>query len=310
MPNIIAVTGATGFIGRNLCRHLLAAGFHIRALVRLPAAAQALRQDGIELVHGALHDRASLAALADGATAVIHLAGSVRGTTQEQFDRVNVDGARLLLRVLEGRANPPALLLMSSLAAREPQLSFYANSKRRGEQILQQEAKRVNWIALRPPAVYGPGDKELAPLLRLAARGFLPTVGSADARFSLLFVDDLSSAVLAWLRSKQPVQGIFTLDDGTEGGYDWQLVATTIAQLCDRPVRTVAVPAWLLNLFANANNACARLLHYAPMLTPAKLRELRHRDWVCNGIALQTELAWQPSITLADGLKSTPGWFD
>lgn len=308
MPNAIAVTGATGFIGRNLCRHLLAAGYRTRALVRSPKTAQALDHEGVELVHGALDDRASLTKLIDGVEAVIHLAGSVRGTTQKQFDRVNVDGVRQLLRVLESATNPPAMLLMSSLAAREPQISFYATSKRRGEQVLQQEAKRVNWTALRPPAVYGPGDKELLPLFRLAARGFLPLAGAADARFSLLFVDDLSNAVLAWLRSQQPAQGIYTLEDGTQNGYDWHAVAASIEHACKRPVRLVALPTWLLDLFANANNACARLLHYAPMLTPAKLRELRHPDWVCDGAALQAALAWRPAVTLAEGLQRTPGW--
>ncbi|MGI9294469.1 MAG: NAD-dependent epimerase/dehydratase family protein, partial [Pseudomonadales bacterium] len=130
----------------------------------------------------------------------------------------------------------------------------------------------------------------------------------ADARFSLLFVDDLSSAVLAWLRTQQPTQGIYTLDDGTQGGYDWHAVATAIEHACHRPVRLVALPTWLLDLFANANNACARLLQYAPMLTPAKLRELRHSDWVCDGAALQAALGWRPAITLADGLRHTPGW--
>ncbi|MGI9286834.1 MAG: NAD-dependent epimerase/dehydratase family protein [Pseudomonadales bacterium] len=308
MPNIIAVTGATGFIGNNLCRRLLTDGFCVRALVRSPTAAQALQQHGVELIPGTLDDRASLVDLADGVAAVIHLAGSVRGATQKQFDRVNVDGVRQLLKVLESAASPPQLLLMSSLAARESQLSYYASSKRRGEQVLQQEANHVNWTALRPPAVYGPGDKELMPLFRLAARGLLPLAGSADARFSLLFVDDLSSAVLAWLHNQQPAQGIYTLDDGTPGGYDWHAVAATVEKVCMRPVRLVALPAWIVDLFANTNNACARLLHYAPMLTPAKLRELRHRDWVCDGTALQTTLNWRPAVTLADGLQPTLGW--
>ncbi len=308
MQSIVAVTGATGFLGRNLCRHLLAAGFHIRALVRSPVAAQALQQQGVELIQGSLDDRSSLARLTENAAAVIHLAGSVRGATQQQFDRVNVDGVRSLLAVLESATKPPALLLMSSLAAREPQLSYYATSKRRGEQVLQQEARRVKWTVLRPPAVYGPGDKELLPLFRLAARGLLPLAGSANARFSLLFVDDLSQAVLAWLQSKQGAGKTYTLDDGTPNGYNWHTVAEIIEHACLRRVRLVALPGWLMNGFANVNNAGARLLHYSPMLTPAKLRELRHADWVCDGAALQAALNWRPATKLADGLRSTPDW--
>ncbi len=308
MQDVVAVTGATGFIGRNVCRQLLAAGFHVRALVRSPGAAHAMQQQGLELIHGALNDRASLIGLTDNVAAVVHLAGSVRGATQQQFDRVNVDGVKSLLDVLESAATPPALLMLSSLAAREPRLSFYATSKRRGEQVLQQQARRVNWTVLRPPAVYGPGDKELLPLFRLAARGLLPLAGAASARFSLLFVDDLSYAVLAWLKSKQTAGQIYTLDDGTPTGYDWHSVAATIEHVCQRRVRLVALPEWLMDAVANVNNAASRVLDYAPMLTPAKLRELRHLDWVCDGTALQAALDWRPKVQLADGLQRTPGW--
>ncbi len=305
MQSIVAVTGATGFIGRNLCRHLLAAGYHIRALVRSPAAAQGLQQQGVELVQGSLDDHGSLARLTENATAVVHLAGSVRGATQQQFDGVNVDAVRHLLEVLESAAEPPALLLMSSLAAREPQLSFYATSKRRGEQVLQEEANRVAWTVLRPPAVYGPGDKELLPLFRLAARGLLPLAGTAEARFSLLFVDDLCDAIVAWLKRQQATNSIYTLDDGTPNGYDWHAVAQAIEQDCSRSIRLLTVPTWLLDGVANVNNAAAQLLRYAPMLTPAKLRELRHSDWVCDSVDLQATLNWQPTVALADGIQRT-----
>lgn len=305
MQSVVAVTGATGFIGRNLCRHLLAAGYQIRALARSPAAAQNLLQQGAEPVLGALDDAASLQRLVVGATAVIHIAGSVRGTTQRQFDSVNVDAVRHLLAVLESAAEPPALLMMSSLAAREPQLSFYATSKRRGEQVLQEQADRVAWTVLRPPAVYGPGDTELLPLFRLAARGVLPLAGTAKARFSLIFVDDLCDAMLAWLKNRQGTRKTYTLDDGTPNGYDWHAVARAIEHSCNRSVRLLPVPEWLLNGVANSNNAAARLLRYAPMLTPAKLRELRHADWVCDGDDLQATLPWQPTVALADGIRRT-----
>lgn len=275
----------------------------MRALVRSPAAADNLREQGAELVHGALHDRDSLARLTCDVAAVVHLAGSVRGTTQRQFDRVNVQGVRHILQTLEQSTTPPDLLLVSSLAAREPQLSFYAASKRQGEQLLQREARRVRWTVLRPPAVYGPGDKELLPLFRMAARGLLPLAGSAEARFSLLFVDDLSNAILAWLRNRPPAQRIYTLDDGAPGGYDWHGVAAAIEQVCGRKVKLLALPGGMLDLFARVNHASARLTRRAPMLTPAKLRELRHPDWVCDGVELREALGWRPEFTLVNGLQ-------
>jgi len=308
MSELVAVTGATGFIGGALCARLAAAGYRVRALVRSARRARALPAAAVETVTGSLEDADSLRALAEGAAAVLHCAGAVRGATRAQFDRVNVEGVRRLLAVLESQPEPPRLLSLSSLAAREPQLSFYAGSKYRGEQVLAREARKVAWIALRPPAVYGPGEKELLPLFRTMARGIAPVPGSPTARFSMLFVDDLAAAVLAWLACERPARGIYTLEDGRSGGYDWFAVAEIVSRLCGRPVRLMRIPAGLLAIPAWLNRTAARLFGYAPMLTPEKLNELRHPDWVCDSGALSEAIGWQPQVQLEEGLARTPGW--
>ena len=308
MTQIIAVTGASGFIGQAVCNRLTDAGYPVRALVRahgkmvLPASGMVTR------VTGSLEDTTSLDALVKNAAAVVHCAGAVRGATQQQFDRVNVDGVRRLLQVLENRNASARLLTLSSLAAREPQLSYYAASKYKGEQVLINEARKVSWMALRPPAVYGPGDRELLPLFRLMARGIAPLPGSPDARFSMIFVDDLADAVLAWLQCECFTSGVYTIDDGTVGGYNWFDVAAMVARLCRRPVRTLRIPGWMLGIPAHVNRAASRLFGYAPMLTPEKLRELRHPDWVCDSTGLKETLNWTPRVRLEEGLQRTPGW--
>jgi nucleoside-diphosphate-sugar epimerase len=304
----IAITGATGFIGRRICSRLLEARCRVRALVRSPRRASERLPDTVELIEGSLADPDRLTELVDGADGVVHCAGAVRGATREQFDRVNVDGVRALLRALQAQPQPPRLLSLSSLAAREPGLSHYAASKRRGEQVLAEEAGKVAWVALRPPAVYGPGDTELLPLFRAMARGLAPVPGSPVARFSMLYVDDLAGAVLAWVNARDLRGGVYSLEDGRKGGYDWPDVAEIVSGICGRRVRLLPVPAWLLNALAATNSLAARVLGYAPMLTPEKLRELRHPDWVCDSEALQAELGWRPCFPLEAGLRATPGW--
>jgi len=306
----IAVTGATGFIGATICRALHEAGFGVRILARSPQRARALGDSVHDTVQGDLHDRDALARLVDGAFAVVHCAGVVRGACQADFDRVNVQGVENLVTVMSAAlpAGASRLLSLSSLAAREPSLSFYANSKYRGEQVLRDQAADLHWMALRPPAVYGPGDRELLPLFRLMARGIAPVPGKPDARFSMLHVEDIAALVLAWLRQPTPAGGVFALDDGKAGGYSWQEVSAAVAQLCQRRVRIIGVPAPVLNIPAWINRGLARLFGYAPMLTPEKLRELRHPDWVCDNRALQQVIDWRPRYQLQAGLASTPGW--
>ena len=103
------------------------------------------------------------------------------------------------------RACPPAprFLLMSSLAARMPQLSDYAASKRRGELAVEAAPENLRWTVLRPPAVYGPGDRELLPLFRWVARGIAPLPAGGGGRFSLLYVDDLATRGRALARRRR-----------------------------------------------------------------------------------------------------------
>jgi len=308
MSEWIAVTGATGFIGQAICRRLHNTGWQVRALVRSKARMSVLQGVVDEWVPGDLGDRDALNQLCMNAVAVVHCAGVVRGVDAQAFDRVNVDGVRNLVEVMSAQTQPARLLCFSSITAREPGLSFYAASKRRGEQVLEQQADVLDWIALRPPAVYGPGDREMLPLFRLMAKGIAPVFGEKDARFSMIHVEDIARLVDCWVQCGPLANSIYSLHDGKQGGYNWDDVTTIVSRLCQRPVRALSIPPFLLSAPAWINRALARWLGYAPMLTPEKLRELRHPDWVCDNDAIQKVLDWQPELQLEEGLKNTPGW--
>lgn len=300
----VAITGATGFIGRQLCCSLIEQGFRVRALVRAPERAASLRRAGIELVPGDLATDAAIQHLLSDSSAVIHCAGSVRGRTFADFAPANVCGMAQLCAAL--RRHPQCrLLALSSLAAREPGLSPYAASKRAGEEVLLDSGIDNPWAILRPPAVYGPGDRELLPLFRLMARGLAPVPGQLSDRFSMLYVDDLIAAVTAWLRADAPPPGIFSLSDPTDAGYSWAEILTIAGATFGRRVRRLPLPAMALDAVARVNWLGAAALGYAPMLTPAKLRELRHPDWVCGWRELAAALDWQPRVALAEGLRLT-----
>lgn len=308
MSEWVAVTGATGFIGQAVCRLLHDAGWRVRALVRSRTGTQVLQGAVDEWVVGDLADCEALNRLCSNVVAVVHCAGVVRGVDAQAFDRVNVEGVHNLVGVMSSHARPARLLCFSSITAREPGLSFYAASKYRGEQVLEQEASALNWIALRPPAVYGPGDREMLPLFRLMAKGIAPVFGEKDARFSMIHVEDIARLVGLWLQSGSIANGIYSLHDGKRGGYNWDDVTSIVSRLCGRPVRPITIPSFALSVPAWINRSLARRLGYAPMLTPEKLCELRHPDWVCDNDAIRQVLDWQPGLQLEEGLKNTPGW--
>jgi len=295
----VAVTGATGFIGHVLLQSLVKDGWKVRALTRAPRVSD----EFIQWIPGDLDDPIALQSLVKDVSAIVHCAGLVRGSSLKEFTHTNVEGTSNLVRISVQQHPPPRFLLISSLAAREPNLSWYANSKYMAEQLLADSSGVMPWTVFRPTAVYGPGDKELSPLFRATRYGILPMVGSQASRYSLLHVSDLVSAILCWLSTNVHAQGIYELDDGMPGGYDCKSLTSIAQEVWGRPVRCFFLPTLLVLLFANINLWLARVLRYAPMLTPGKVREIRHPDWVCDISPLTQALpCWHPCVRLRDAL--------
>ncbi|PCI60710.1 MAG: RmlD substrate-binding protein [Gammaproteobacteria bacterium] len=301
---LIALTGATGFIGSTLLTKLTDNGWHVRSLYRHKKGRTPKKSAGVEWLAGELNDENTLDTLVNDVDVVIHCAGAVRGINQTDFDQVNEAGALQIAKAVSRQARVPKFLLLSSLAAREPQLSFYAGSKWRGEQAIKSALKDFNWTIIRPPAVFGPGDKELLPLFQSIAKGFAPIPAGKNRRFSMIYVDDVASAIIHCISNDIGCGKTYEIDDGQPNGYDWDKVLTISAKVLRNgaAVRKIPVPITLLNLFALINFNLAKLLGYAPMLTPGKINEITHTNWVCNHKEFDQMNGWQPTFGLETGL--------
>lgn len=299
MPGLVALTGATGFIGSEILRNLVNHGYQVRALTRKHRE----KENSVQWVLGDLNNKAALCQLVEGVDAVIHCAGSVRGNSLEDFVRTNVDGTSNLVQAAEQQATVPRFLLISSLAAREPELSWYAKSKLMAEQFVVNYSGSERWIIFRPTAVYGRGDKELKPVFNATRHGFLPVVGEESNRISLLHVDDFVAAIQCWLSLSLPVNGVYELGDGSSGGYSYQSIAGITQEVWKRPVRCLKIPLSAVCAVAHANLVLSKMFHYAPMLTPGKVKELQHSNWLCdNSPLLKAMPGWKPKISLRAAL--------
>lgn len=306
MRDVVALTGATGFIGSAIARRLIQGGWRVRALFRSASLTSRLAGSSLQWIRGTLEDHDCLESLIDDADVVVHCAGAVRGIAEADFYRTNVEAVSRLAHIAAGRSPIPRFLLISSLAAREPEVSPYAASKRMGELALSAVAG-LQWTALRPPVVYGPDDRAMRPLLRLMLHGIAPILGQQSARFSLLYVEDLAEAVIQWLTGNVQEKRAFELDDGHPKGYSWDEVVETFQQLRGRRVLHFQVPEPIMNIVAKLNNMAASMIGYAPMFTPGKVREFRHPDWVCDNAPFLRVTDWTPRVRLKDGLRLTLG---
>ena len=271
----------------------------MRALTR---GKKPLEGDRLAWIEGSLQETSALDELLHGTTHLVHLAGRVRGNTSEEFVRTNTDATCRLVGRCAQMQRPPRFLFISSLAARHPELSYYANSKHLAELCLREESSGLEWTVFRPPAVYGPGDTEVRPLLRLASKGVFIAPTQLDHRLSLIHVRDLVDAITAWIDSSDAGGKIFELSDPAVHGYDWHQIVQILSEHYRRRVRPLRVPRILLALTGSINLGLGRLIGRPTFLSPGKAREFTHPDWVADSSAAQQALNWQPHIELAQGL--------
>lgn len=275
MGKTIAITGATGFAGGHAAAELLKRGHRLVALVRDPARA---RLDGdVRIVKGDLENSAALADLLRGADAVVHLAGAIMALTRRDYFNVNERGTAAVAAAAE-QAGVHRFVHVSSLAAREPQLSAYAASKRAAE--LGLDTSR-NAIILRPPVVYGPGDRGTLPLIAALTRPIAMIPGRREARFSLIHAEDLARVIADAVESG--ARGYFELSDGTAGGYGWADLIAAAQRVEGMSIRPVFLPKFLPAAAALAASGISRLTGKPGMVSPGKIAELYHGDWVARG---------------------------
>ncbi len=291
------MTGGTGFVGARLLDAATAHGHQVRALTRRPMPP---RPD-IEWVRGALDQPAALAALTEGVDAVIHVAGVISGFTAADFDACNVQGTQSILDAATA-AGVGKFVHVSSLAAREPKLSLYGASKAKSEVLVARSP--LPWAIVRPPAVYGPGDKETLELFKMAKRGIvlLPPAG----RLSLIHVDDLVSLLLALAAPGSPTGVTIEADDGRPGGWTHKEFAQALAASLNRKAVSLSMPAAMLKFGAKAD----RLIRgKSAKLTADRAAYFNHPDWVADPAKAASPTLWEPRIATRDGLASTAAWY-
>ena len=293
----LAVTGGTGFVGSHLVDAALAAGHQVNALTRRDQPARA----GLVWVRGSLDDRAALEALVGDADAIIHVAGVISAPDAATFEHGNVAGTLAMLAAATA-GGVKRFVHVSSLAAREPKLSLYGASKARAEELV--ESSGLDWAIVRPPAVYGPGDKETLELFKMAKRGqiYLPPSG----KLSLIHVDDLARLLIAFAHRGAPKKIVIEPDDGRPGGWSHREFGAALGAAVGVRARSVHTPRFLLAIGSRID----RLVRgKGAKLTPDRVAYFCHPDWVARSDHAPPADLWRPRIESEVGLRQTAEWY-
>lgn len=295
---IIALTGATGFVGQAVLDVALASGFEVRALTRRQQPERA----GVQWVGGDLENTASLAELVHGAEAVIHVAGVVNAPDAAGFEAGNVAGTLNLIEAAVGEG-VRRFVHVSSLSAREPELSAYGASKARAEKLVM--ASPLDWTIVRPPAIYGPRDKEMFELFRVARWGFIPMPKAGRA--SMIHVEDLARLLVALEPAGLSVTGhVFEPDDGKPQGWEHFELGLAIGWALGKRPRVIGLSPAMLHRAARIDNF---LRGPRAKMTLDRAAYISHPDWVVSPEAVPPRALWQARIETRAGLKATAQWY-
>ena len=318
----ILLTGANGFVGSHVAEALLEGGYAIRCLLRSHSRPQWIESLPVDIQRADYADVNSLHKVLEDCQAVLHFGGATRAPDREGYFRANTSTTLSLLdAAAHACPNLRLFLLCSSQAALGPSPSLdplsedappqpitaYGQSKLAAEEHCRQYEGRFPIVILRPPAIYGPRDKDILIFFRTIRWGISPIIGSGERYFSLVHVLDVARITRMILERKPGDFRIYHVTDGAI--HRWDEVSQEIARALDkRPVR-VRIPLGLAAGISGILSKWSTLAGRVATLNREKLKDLLQQYWLISARRAEEELGYTPSYDLEKGIEMTARWY-
>jgi nucleoside-diphosphate-sugar epimerase len=248
---------------------------------------------------------------------VFHLAGLTSAVDDSRYNAINVEGTRNVIEAMRRGAPTARLLLASSLAAAGPSsgkrplyetdqaspVSPYGKSKLAAEKIVEESGRA--YIIVRPPAVYGPRDKDILAAFRMAARGIALRIAPESQLLSMVHVGDLVRGMLQAV--ERDGKGTYYMTDGMV--HTWGSILDTIARALGTKPRVVGIPYGIADLVSRTERLRAALMGTKPLITPGRIVELAQARWTCDDTFARLDIDYESLISLPDGIRQTADWY-
>ena len=329
----IFVTGGTGFVGSHLVDALRSAGHDVCLLVRDTAKAERLftRADPpsaaaaapFRIAQGDLNDVDAIRSGCKGVDVVFHLAGLTAARNKEEFLAINSHATRTLATVV-GQAAPSLqrFVFVSSLAAAGPTqrgvplteqstsrpVSDYGWSKLAGEEAVKSSG--LPWTIVRPPTVYGPRDREVLKVFKLARRGLALFFGDGSQELSFIYAPDLAEWLVRSASADTERRAYFASHDDIRTSKEFAFaVHQAVYPNTSKNPLAIGLPPGVARSVLWMIGTGAAALRKRTLLNANKANEFLADAWTCRSEALQRATRWRPPTDLTTGLQRTAAWY-
>ncbi len=317
----VLVTGATGFIGKNMVERLVARQCTVHCLVRETSDVTGLKRPNVHLTTGDLLEPLP-ADLLKQADFLFHCAGLTLAKGREEYFKANTQACEILYESCVKHAEKlKRVVHLSSLAAVGPSslahpvhegspchpVTHYGKSKLAGEVIAKHHAESIPIVILRPPVVYGPGEKNIFTFFKSIAKGWNIEMGTGDRVLSLIHVEDLIDAMLAAAEQHSESGSAFFTTDGNE--YPWAEVARQTARILKIEPRTIHISEKWMPLIGIFTEFYSIFSSQPPLLDRQKMIDIRQSTWTASAEKFFKHYQFQPKYDLKTGLEQTLGWY-
>lgn len=317
----ILITGANGFVGAQLCRKFLDSGFQVMAGVRKTANLAMLDGLKVDYRFGDVTSAESLVEMVKDVDFIIHNAGVVKAKKKQMFYDVNEKGtANLFEAISRHNPNVKKVIYVSSLAAAGPSkdgrpvtesdkpnpITSYGSSKLAGEAAALSYQDKFNVLSIRPPAIYGPGDKEVFPFFEAVYKGIRPFIGDSSRKLQLVEVGDLCQAFYLAVTKSTPSGEICFVAESK--AYSMKQLIELMAEACGKDGFRLYIPAFVLYTMGMAAQTLSALVGATPMLTLEKAREILS-SWEVTTSKARELFGFSSSVSFEDGASATYDWY-